>query len=79
MIGQVIFRVSERRGVAELSDDLAWRCDSVEVQQMLDEQFPAYFIADEDTETLGRHMLYRAAYRLGGEVRLSRRRPTVGV
>lgn len=75
MVGKVIFRLADRRHAAELSDDLRWRCDEPQIQRLLDENFPAYLVADEDPETIGRHMLYRAAYRLSGEVRLDRGRP----
>lgn len=70
MIGTLIFHLANERHVAELDQDLTWRCEIESVARMLNENFPIYQVDGEDAETLGRHSLYRAAYRLGGEVRL---------
>jgi hypothetical protein len=70
MIGELTFVLRGSRHRARLTDSLAWECGDPAVVAMLSENWPAESTGLEDRETLGRHMLYRAAYRLGGEVRL---------
>lgn len=73
MIGELTFTLSGVRHRAELSDDLQWHTDDPAVQQMLSTNWPAFRTDEDDLEVTGRHMLYRAAYRLGGEVRIEHR------
>jgi hypothetical protein len=77
MIGQLKFRVGSQEYTATLTDDLHWVCDDANVQQDLDEAFPAYPSDDTPELVVGRHLLYQTASRLGGRVEVPARRRSV--
>lgn len=77
MIGQIELSLNGQRKTAVLGDDLAWRSDDREVEELLNRLEPPP-LSNHDrfhgpTATwpvaAARHVLYRVSHRLGAKVR----------
>lgn len=68
MIAQLKFRFGQKPVIAELSDELSWRCDEKSVESYLNELdlFPRQ--NREDIKKAPKLHVYRVAYRLGAQV-----------
>ena len=70
MIGQLTFWVSTKRHTATLSEQLAWECDEPEIEAYLTKTFPVRAAEGLSNLSVGRHLLYHTAERLGGHVQV---------
>ncbi len=76
MIGSLDYWDGPRRRSASLDETLVWRSVDDATAARLNEQFPGTLDEDVPTVVLGRHLLYQAAERLGGTVRVRSVRAT---
>ena len=82
MIGQLIVPLRGRKVTLTLSDTLGWDGDDAGELERIREAFPLEAEPDLPNQWVGRHALFQAAERFGGEValpRLPRREPAVGM
>ena len=70
MIGSLDYWDGPRRLSVSLDDALVWRSVDPALAERMNERFPGKVDEEVPTVVLGRHLLYQAAERLGGTVRV---------
>ena len=70
MIGQLRFHIGSQPYTATLTTAFEWQCDDNDARELLDCISPTDIAQSSDDPTIGRHLLFRASARLGGEVLL---------
>lgn len=69
MIGEIEFTKAGRKCKASLTDRFHWTCTDEEVEQLLNQVYPADAEHLDKYDESRRFLLYRAGSRLGGQVK----------